>query len=127
MGPCLEASHLLGDLKVPSTGVLWAEACKHASDLINMPTRVEDKPFVHSSYRKFYGRKPLARLLQFLKPGFQHVNRTLKLEPKGIARFCSGGNHHPMGCCKILLLSGYRWEYDQCPDRSKMLRESIGW
>ena len=54
----------------------------YASDVINMTARVGDKPDMLPPYRKFHGRAPFARLLPFLKPGFHHVRRTLKSEPK---------------------------------------------
>ena len=81
----------------------------YASDVINMTARVGDKPDMLSPYRKFHGRAPFARLLPFLKPGFHHVRRTLKSEPKAEACFyLNGGNHHSADCCKILLVSGRR-------------------
>ena len=66
MASRLEPPRLFGDARMPATQPLWAESCVYASDVINM-TRVSDKPEMHSPYRKFYGRAPLARLLPFLK------------------------------------------------------------
>ena len=107
MASRLEAPRLFGDAKMTPTQPLWAEACKYASDVINITARVTDKPGMHSPYRKFHGRPPFARLLPFLKPGFHHVRRTLKSEPKAEACFyLNGGNNHSANCCKILLLSG---------------------
>ena len=107
MASRLEAPRLIGDAKMPPTQPLWAEACNYASDVINMTARVRDKPDMHSPYRKFHGRPPLSRLLPFLKPGFHHVRRTLKSEPKAEACFyLNGGNNHSADCCKILLMSG---------------------
>ena len=109
MAPRLEASRLFGDARMPSTQPLWAESCKYASDVINMTARIRNKPDMRSPYRKFYGRAPFARLLPFLKPGFHHVRRTLKTEPKAEAcYFLDGGNHHSADCSKILLVSGRR-------------------
>ena len=73
---CLEAPRLFGDARLPSTGPLWAEACKYACDVRNTTARVRDKSDMHSPYRKFYGRAPFARLVPFLKPGFHLVKRT---------------------------------------------------
>ena len=78
----LEPPRLFGDAKMPLTQRLWAEACKYASDVINMTIRVRDKPDIRSPYRKFHGGPPFVRLLSFLKPGFYHVRRTLKSELK---------------------------------------------
>ena len=109
MASRLEAPRLFGDAKMPSTQPLWAEACKYASDVINMTARVRDKPDMHSPYRRFYGRSPFARLLPFLKPGYHHVRRALKTGPKAEPCFyLNSGNHHSADCCKILLLSGQK-------------------
>ena len=42
MESCLEAPHLFGGVPLPPTGPLWAEACVHASDAINVSARVSD-------------------------------------------------------------------------------------
>ena len=103
----LETPRLFGDAKMPPTQPLWAEACKYASDVINMTARVRDKPDMHSPYSKFHGRPPFARLLPFLKPGFHHVRRTLRSAPMAEACFyLNVGNNHSADCCKILLMSG---------------------
>ena len=85
MASCLEAPRLFGGVHLQPTGPLWAEACVQASDAINMSTRVSDKPDMLSPYQKLYGRAPFPRLLPFLKPGFHHVKRALKSEPKAQA------------------------------------------
>ena len=90
---------------------------------MTVTARVRDKPDMHSPYRKFHGRAPFARLLPFLKPGFHHVKRTLKSEPKAEACFyLNGGNNHAQDSCKILLISGrtsysrdVTWEYPRKP------------
>ena len=123
MASRLEAPRLFRDANLPPTQPLWAEACMYASDVINMTARVGDKPEMLSPYRKFHGRAPFARLLPFLKPGFHHVRRTLKSEPKAEACFyLNGGNHHSADCCKILLVSGRKsysrdvtWEHPRKP------------
>ena len=123
MASRLEAPRLFRDANLPPTQPLWAEACMYASDVINMTARVGDKPDMFSPYRKFHGRAPFARLLPFLKPGFHHVRRTLKSEPKAEACFyLNGGNHHSADCCKILLVSGRKsysrdvtWEHPRKP------------
>ena len=123
MASRLEAPRLFRDTKLPPTQPLWTEACMYASDVINMTARVGDKPDMFSPYRKFHGRAPFARLLPFLKPGFHHVRKTLKSEPKAEACFyLNGGNHHSADCCKILLVSGRRsysrdvtWEHPRKP------------
>ena len=103
----LEAPRLFRDANMPPTQPLWAEACKYASDVINMTARVRDMPDMHSLNRKFHGRPPFARLLPFLKSGFHHARRTLKSEPKAEACvYLNGGNNHSADCCKILLMSG---------------------
>ena len=66
MASRLEAARLFGDAKMPPTQPLWAEACKYASDVINMTARAKEKPDMHSPYRTFHGRPPFARLLPFL-------------------------------------------------------------
>ena len=91
MAPSLKAPRLFGNAKMPPTRPLWAEACKYASDVINMTARVRDKPDMHSPNRTFHGRLPFARLLPFLKPGFHHVRRTRKSEPKAEACFYLNG------------------------------------
>ncbi|CAN0487258.1 unnamed protein product, partial [Laminaria digitata] len=58
MASCLEAKRLFDGEKLPATGPLWAEACHHASDVINMTARVKDKPDMLSPFQKFYGRAP---------------------------------------------------------------------
>ena len=123
MASRLEAPRLFGDAQMPPTQPLWAESCKYASDVINMTARVRDKPDMYSPYRKFYGRPPFARLLPFLKPGFHHVRRAHKSEPKAEACFyLNGGNNHSADCCKILLMSGrtsysrdVTWEHPRKP------------
>ena len=101
MASRLEAPRLFGDERMPPMQPLWAEACKYASDVINMTARVRDKPDMHSPYRRFYGRALFARLLPFLNPGFHHA-RTLKARPKGEARFyLNSRNHHSADCCKF--------------------------
>ena len=81
--------------RTPPTQPLWAEACKYASDVINMTARVGNKPGMYSPFRKFYGRPAFARLLPFLMPGFHHVRRTVQCEPKAKACFyLNGGNNH---------------------------------
>ena len=107
MASFLKALRLFGDARLPSTGPLWAEACKHACDVLNMKARVREKPDMHSQYRKFHGRAPFPRLLPFLKPGFHHVKRTMKSEPKAEAcLYLNGGNNHWQDCRKILPSSG---------------------
>ena len=59
MASRLEAPRLLGNAKMPPTQPLWAEACKHATDVINMTARVRDKPDMHSPHLKFHGRQCL--------------------------------------------------------------------
>ena len=54
----------------------------HASDAINVSARVSDKPGMLLPYLKLDGRAPFPRLLPFPKPGFHHVKRALKSEPK---------------------------------------------
>ena len=56
MATCLEALRLFGGVPLPPTGPLWAEACVHASDAINVSARMSDKPGVLSPYQKLYGR-----------------------------------------------------------------------
>ena len=74
----------------------------HASDAINVSARVSDRPGMLSPYQKLYGRAPFPRLLPFLKPGFYHVKRTLKSEPKAqVCFFLNSGNTHPSDCCKV--------------------------
>ena len=100
MVSCLEAKRLFDGEKLPPTGPLWAEACHHASDAINMTTRVKDKPDMLSPFQTFYGRAPFARVLPFLQPGFHHLRRSLNSGPK--AELCfylsSGSNHSQDGC-----------------------------
>ena len=121
MASCLEAPRLFGAVPLPPTDSLWAEACVHASDASNVSARVSDRPGMLSPYQKLYGRAPLPRLLPFLKPGFHHVKRTLKSEPKAqVCFFLNSGSNHPRDCCKVLLVSGRRsytrdvtWEHPQ--------------
>ena len=109
MASCLEALRSFGGVPLPPTGHLWAEACVHASDAINMSARVSDKPDMLSPYKKVYGRAPFPRLLPCLKPGFHHVKTALKSEPKVQACFFwNSGSHHQRGCCKVLFVSGRR-------------------
>ena len=123
MASCLEAPRLFGDARLPPTGPLWAEAGKYASDVLNMTARVMGKPDMHSPYRKFYGRAPLARLRPFLKSVFHHVKRALKSVLKAEACFhLNGGNIHAQDCCKILFSSGrtsysldVTWEHRRKP------------
>ena len=79
---CLETLRLFGGASWRPTGSLWAEACVHASDAINVSARVSDKPDRLSPFHKLYGGAPLLRLLPFIKPDFYHVKRALKSEPK---------------------------------------------
>ncbi|CAM9987322.1 unnamed protein product, partial [Laminaria digitata] len=58
MASCLEAKRLFDGEKLPATGPLWAEACHHASDVINMTARVKDKPDMLSPFQTFYCRAP---------------------------------------------------------------------
>ena len=119
MASCPEAPRLFGGVPLPPTGPLWAEACVHASDVINVSARVSDKPGMLSPYQKLYGRAPFPRLPPFLKPGFHHVKRALKSEPKAqVCFFLNSGSNHPRDCCKVLLVYGRRsytrdvtWEY----------------
>ena len=70
-----------------------------------------------------WGRPPFALLLPFPKPGFHHVRRILKCEPKAEACFyLNGGNNHSADCCKILLMSertsysrDVTWEHPKKP------------
>ena len=102
----LETPRLLGEARSPPTGSLSAEACKYACDVLNMTARVRDKPDVHSPYRAFRCRAPLARLLPSLMPGFHRVKRTLKSESKAEAcLYLKGGNKHSQDCCKVFLPS----------------------
>ena len=89
MASRLEAPRVFGDAKMPPTQPLWAEACKYASDVINMTAWVRDKPDMHLPYRKFHGRPPFARLLPFLKPGFHHVLIFLRFLPRRLLRLIS--------------------------------------
>ena len=126
MASCLEAPRLFGGVPLPPTGPLWAEACVHASDAINVSARVSDKRHILSPYQKLYGRAPFPRLLPFLKPGFHHVERALTSEPKAqVCFFLNGGSNHPRDCCKVLLVSSRRsytrdvtWEHP---------REAFAW
>ena len=52
---CLEAPRLFGESKMPPTEPFWSEACKYASNVLNMTAAVKDNPDMHSRYRKFYG------------------------------------------------------------------------
>ena len=93
---------------MPPTQPLWAEACKYASDVVNMTASVRYKPDMHSPNRKFHGRAQFAPLLPFLKPGFCHVRRALKSGLKAEACFyLNGENHHSADRGKILLVSGW--------------------
>ena len=82
MASFLEASHLFGSARLPPTGPLCAEAFHHACDVINMTTRVREKPDMYSPHRTFYGRAPFARLLPFQKPGF-HVKKDSEVGARG--------------------------------------------
>ena len=74
-----------------------------------MTARVRDKLDMRSTYRKFYGRAPFARLLPFLKPSVYHVRRTLKTEPKvEVCIHLTGGSHQSADCSTIMLVSGRR-------------------
>ena len=109
MASCLEAPRLFGGVPLPPTGPVWAEACVHASDAINVSARVSDKPGMLSLYQTLYGRAPFPRLLPFLKPGFHHVKRALKSEPKAqVCFFLNSGSNYPRDRCKVLLVSGRR-------------------
>ena len=89
---------------MPPTGPLWAEACSYASDVLNMTARVRNRPDMLSSYQTLYGRAPFPRLLPFTNPGFHHVERTHKAEPKAEACFYLNiGSNPVIYCCKILL------------------------
>ena len=89
---------------MPPNGPLWAEACSYASDVLNMTARGRDRPDMLSSYQTLYGRAPFPRLLPFMNPGFHHVERTHKAEPKAEACFYLNiGSNQGTYCCKILL------------------------
>ena len=106
---CPEAPHLFGGVPLPTTGPLWAEACVHTSDAINVSARVSDKPGMLSPCQKLYGRAPFPRLLPFLKPGFHLVKRALKSEPKTqVCFFLNSGSNRSRDSCKVLLVSGRR-------------------
>ena len=79
----LEPPRLFGDAKMLPTQPLWAEECKYASDVINMTTRLRNKPDMHSPYRKFHGRPPFAPHLPFLKPGFSPRKEEPKVRAQG--------------------------------------------
>ena len=106
---CLEAPHLFGGVPLPRTWPLWAEGCVHASDAINVSASVSEKPDMLSPYQNVYGRAPFSRLLPFLEPGFHHVKRALKSEPKAqVCLFLNSGSNHMRDFCKVLLMSGRR-------------------
>ena len=90
----LETPRLFGDARMPATQPLRAETFVYESYVIEITARVRDKPEMHSSYYKSYGREQFSRLLPFLKPGFHHVKWTLQTETKRKACFhYSGGNN----------------------------------
>ena len=121
MASCLEDPRSFGDARLPSTGPLWAEACKYTCD--GKLASVTDKLDMHTPYRKLHGRASFARLLPFVKPGSHHVKRTLKSEPKAKACFyLNGGNNHSQDRRKILISFGrtsssrdVAWEHPRKP------------
>ena len=55
MASCLEAPRLFSGVPLRPTGPLWAEACVHASDAMQVSAGVRDGPDVLSPYQQLHG------------------------------------------------------------------------
>ena len=87
-----EAVLLFPDVEFPARalnwGLIWPEAWKWMSDVINIMARLDQEPDMLCPYELMYGKRPLRAPLPFLMPGFHHVRRQSKMEAKGEA--CQG-------------------------------------